>query len=230
MDKTQPRLEPADIGFGSPCQAGVVPAMLATMNLLNLGILIVDHEFRIIFANDYATRILRSLKGAGTRSSPSMHRAYGIGPFDKRLRDAIADGGCGVDGLLALTGAGNNSMIVRIVPYSGDEPGRESVSGSILFVSDVGATPDLDLRPVASLYGLTRAESRLLEALLSGETIGSHARNGGITLNTVKGHLSQLFRKTQTCRQSELVIRILGNPVFRLATHSPLAQSEGSEL
>jgi DNA-binding CsgD family transcriptional regulator len=230
MNKTHLDLEPADSGFGSPSKASAFSAVLAALNLLNLGILIVDHEYRIIFANDYATKILRSSKGTGVRSTSSTDRAYGIRPFDKRLRDAIADGGHGADGLLALTGAGNNSTVVQIVPYSSDQPGRENLSGSILFVSDAVATPDLDLRPAATLYGLTRAESRLLEALLSGETIGSYARNGGITLNTVKGHLAQLFRKTQTCRQSELVLRVLGNPVFRLvATGSPLTQSEGEK-
>jgi DNA-binding CsgD family transcriptional regulator len=230
MNKTDLKLEPADSGFESPGDARVFPAILTTLNLLNLGILIVDQEYRIIFANDYARKILRSPKGTGFRSTSSTDYAHGIRPFDKRLRDAIADGGHGADGLLALTVAGNNSMVVRIVPYSGNESSTESISGSILFVSDVVATSDLDLRPAATLYGLTRAESRLLEALLSGETIGSYARNGGITLNTVKGHLAQLFRKTLTCRQSELVLRVLGNPVFRLvATGSPLTHSEGAK-
>jgi DNA-binding CsgD family transcriptional regulator len=230
MNKTHLELEPADSGFGSPGEARVFSAVLTTLNLLNLGILIVDHEYRIIFANDYATKILRSPNGTGVRSSSSADRAYGIRPFDKRLRDAIADRGHGVDSLLALTDAGNNSMVVQIVPYSNSQPGRENTSGSILFVSDVVTTPDLDLRPAATLYGLTRAETRLLEALLSGETISSHARNGGISLNTVKGHLSQLFRKTQTCRQSELVLRVLGNPVFRLVTTgSPPTHSEGAK-
>jgi DNA-binding CsgD family transcriptional regulator len=209
-------------------RTSVLSAVFITMNLLNLGIVIVDHEFRIVFANEYATTLLRTLKRAGVQGVPPNSN-YGIGPLGKRLRDAISSSSPD-DDLLALTGAGRNSMIVRIVPYN-DEPDNEGRSGSILFMCDVHFTSDLDLRPAATLYGLTRAESRLLEALLSGETISGYARNCGITLNTVKGHLSQLFRKTQTSRQSELVLRVLGNPVFRLVSpRSSFAQSEGPQL
>ena len=201
------------------------------MNLLNVGVLIVDGECRITFANDYATELLRSLKGAFTREPRSADRVHDAIPFSKLLREAISGGDHRVD-FLALNGVGANSLIVQIVPYRSDDPGQLGASGSILFVSDVSTKPELDLRPTAKLYGLTRAELRLLEALLGGETVGNYAQKCGVTVNTVKGHLAQLFRKTQTRRQSELVLRVLANPVFRFASRHSATRptTQGSTL
>jgi DNA-binding CsgD family transcriptional regulator/PAS domain-containing protein len=226
MSMTDPEREPAD--SISRRHTGVSFPVLAAMNSLNLGILIVDRECRITFANEYATELLRSLGGAQVQRHPSTDRVHGASPFDKRLRKAISNGDDRADGFLALNGAGTNSLIVQIVPYASAQGGE---SGSILFVSDPSTKPDLDLRPTARFYGLTGAELRLLEALLNGEKAGDYAKRNGVTLNTVKGHLSQLFRKTQTCRQSELVLRILANPVFRLASrHVAMGEAEGGTI
>jgi DNA-binding CsgD family transcriptional regulator len=74
----------------------------------------------------------------------------------------------------------------------------------------------VDLRPITRLYGLTGAEARLLQALVRGERVGTYAKNAGITLNTAKGYLKQLFSKTQTRRQSDLLRLVLSNPLLRL--------------
>lgn len=211
--------------------AGMPVAILTVMNSLNLGILIVDAECRITFANDYATKLLRSLRGFRFDPRRPADRLQYRSPFDKRLREAISGCDHRADNFFALNGVSANSLIVQIVPYDSDEPGRIGASGSILFVSDASTKPDLDLGPTAKLYGLTRAELRLLEALLNGEKIGDYAQKERVTQNTVKGHLAQLFRKTQTCRQSELVLRVLANPVFRLASrHSAIRPSEPGSM
>jgi DNA-binding CsgD family transcriptional regulator len=72
----------------------------------------------------------------------------------------------------------------------------------------------------------------MLEALLKGRRVGDYAKQSGITLNTAKGHLNQLFRKTETTRQSELVLRVLANPAFSVVSaKSTLRRSEeGAKL
>jgi DNA-binding CsgD family transcriptional regulator len=225
--------EPTDLAaVSSSCRAGVCSPILAAVNLLNVGVLIVDGECRITFANDYATEVLRSSKGTLIRNTRSAERVHNLSPFSKRLREAISCGDDQLDRFLVFSGADTDCLIVQIVPYRSDEPGQAGASGSILFVSGATATSNLDVRPTATLYGLTRAELRLLEALLNGEKVGDYAKRRGVTLNTVKGHLTQLFRKTQTSRQSELVLRVFANPVFRLASRhsSTRSTSQGSAL
>ena len=233
MYMTDPKLEPDDPLLETQSrQAGVPLPVLTAINWLNLGILVVDRECRITFANDYATELLRSLKGTRNVSPRAADPIRSASPFDKQLREAISDGDHQTENLLSLNGAGKNSLVVRIVPYGSDDPGQAGGSGSILFVSDASVRPDLDFGPTAKLYGLTPAELRLLEALLRGERIGGYAKKRGLTRNTVKFHLAQLFRKTQTRCQSELVLCVLANPVFRLASHHPVLQpiNQGSHL
>jgi DNA-binding CsgD family transcriptional regulator len=53
-------------------------------------------------------------------------------------------------------------------------------------------------------YGLTQSEAKIALAVASGMTIPEAALHLGLTVNTVKTHLSKVFMKTGVCRQSEL--------------------------
>ncbi|KTT74700.1 helix-turn-helix transcriptional regulator [Sphingomonas endophytica] len=63
--------------------------------------------------------------------------------------------------------------------------------------------------PAASLwraaFGLTPREAEIAAALLAGRTPDEAAAGLGIALNTARVHLRQIFAKTQTTRQAELI-------------------------
>ena len=58
-------------------------------------------------------------------------------------------------------------------------------------------------------FGLTPAEARLALHLVAGETLRSAAVKLSITYETARSQLKNIFKKTGTCRQAELVIVIL---------------------
>ena len=58
-------------------------------------------------------------------------------------------------------------------------------------------------------FGLTPAEARLALHLVAGETLRSAAVKLGISYETTRSSLKNIFRKTKTCRQPELLIVIL---------------------
>jgi DNA-binding CsgD family transcriptional regulator len=60
-----------------------------------------------------------------------------------------------------------------------------------------------------SHFGLTPAEARLAQYLVVGETLRSTALKLGISYETTRSSLKNIFKKTETCRQAELVIVIL---------------------
>ena len=71
-------------------------------------------------------------------------------------------------------------------------------------------------------FGLTPAEARLALHLVAGETLRSAELKLGITYETARTHLKNIFNKTGTCRQAELVVIILtalpgcvGTPIDR---------------
>jgi DNA-binding CsgD family transcriptional regulator len=57
-------------------------------------------------------------------------------------------------------------------------------------------------------FGLTQAEARLALHLVAGETLRSAEAKLSITYETARTHLKNIFGKTGTCRQAELVIVI----------------------
>jgi DNA-binding CsgD family transcriptional regulator len=58
-------------------------------------------------------------------------------------------------------------------------------------------------------FGLTPAEARLALHLVAGETLRAAAVKLSISYETARSHLKNIFKKTRTCRQAELVIVIL---------------------
>jgi DNA-binding CsgD family transcriptional regulator len=58
-------------------------------------------------------------------------------------------------------------------------------------------------------FDLTPAEARLALLLVAGETLRAAAVKLSITYETARTSLKNIFRKTGTCRQAELVIVIL---------------------
>ena len=60
-----------------------------------------------------------------------------------------------------------------------------------------------------SLYSLTGAEIELVELLCDGNSLEEAADRRGVTMNTARSQLKQIFFKTSTSRQSELVRLVL---------------------
>jgi DNA-binding CsgD family transcriptional regulator len=58
-------------------------------------------------------------------------------------------------------------------------------------------------------FGLTPAEARLALHLVAGETLRSAEVKLSITYETARTHLKNIFDKTGTCRQAELIVVIL---------------------
>jgi DNA-binding CsgD family transcriptional regulator len=88
---------------------------------------------------------------------------------------------------------------------------------AIVFMSEPPGNVHIAEHHVARQYGLTRAETRLLRALVDGERLQHYADGAGITLNTAKTHLKQVFAKTGSKRQADLVRMFVADPVLRLA-------------
>jgi DNA-binding CsgD family transcriptional regulator len=67
-------------------------------------------------------------------------------------------------------------------------------------------------------FGLTPAEARLALQLVAGEPLRAAAAKLSITYETARTELKNIFNKTGTCRQAELVIVIVtAVPQLRLS-------------
>ena len=67
---------------------------------------------------------------------------------------------------------------------------------AVLYVSDVEEQMLQRSEPLRKLYALTQAEVELVELLCDGSSLEESAAHRGVTLNTARSQLKQIFQKT----------------------------------
>lgn len=184
---------------------------------LNAGVLLVDVDMRVVFANPVAEELL--VAGDGIVARAGRLRAAATGA-EAPLRDAVlrAAGRSAVPGttLNLRRSSGAPPLTLTIGPL--DERDLPTFAWASLAVIVVGVPErDLALDPerLRVAYDLTAAEARLAAALCAGRSLADHADDVGVSLNTVKFHLKAVFDKTGEARQPELVRRLVANPALR---------------
>lgn len=103
--------------------------------------------------------------------------------------------------------SGKRSYLVRACPLadSADFSDCAKQAAGLLFLTDPDAELELDTDAVVQLYKLTPSELKVAAELLKGEPLKDVASALGIGEPTVKTHLQNLFAKTGTTRQQQLV-------------------------
>jgi len=217
------------------CHRSAVTELLScirsTVDCLDLGVLLIDGRCRVLFANRSAESLLERHKGLTVENGDLKAAGPDESIVDRQLRAAIAprpNRGRGARGQIIMPVPGDKSMIVLALPWRNRAGRPDAEPAAILFLGDLTSKPLADERGIARLYGLTRAEARLLRALLDGMTLGEHAAESGITLNTTKGYVKQLFGKTGTRRQADLLRLILADPVLRLVPTAVVSRQDES--
>jgi DNA-binding CsgD family transcriptional regulator len=88
-------------------------------------------------------------------------------------------------------------------------PDQTGESGAVIFLSRPEQEREPNREILRRLYGLTPAEANVGSLLIAGSTIEDAAHELGVSITTARTHLRQLFNKTGTNRQAELVQRLL---------------------
>jgi DNA-binding CsgD family transcriptional regulator len=185
-------------------QRGAIAEML---NHCEQGAILVDAQARVLFANSIAEDILR--EGVGLRVKEGC---LGTGAAMKTaaLRRMIAGGSSGADGdTLTVTRPDGPGLSVRIVPLSAETTWLAQPAAAIVFVKDAQANGLPSREHVEQLFDLTPAQAALACQILHGDGIQAAADRLGISRATARTHLLEVFQKTGTNRQAELVRVIL---------------------
>jgi len=90
-----------------------------------------------------------------------------------------------------------------------------------VFLSIPERSPEAPAELLQRLFGLTGAQARLCERLVSGSTLEEAARDLQISVETARVHLKRIFENMGVHKQSELVAKVLATPVWmaRPASH-----------
>lgn len=173
------------------------------LSAINESIAVVDAEMNVVFHNRGARRTFSA--------SPCVTlqgRKLAIGcPVDRAtvhaaVRAAIEQGK--VSALKMHDQRGATSAFCRVLPLpmGGEDGPPERLALIVCRSADVA--PE-QIRAVCELYGLSQAECRVAELLAGGAKPQAIATVLGCSIHTVRAHLKQIFYKTNTNRQSELI-------------------------
>ena len=84
-------------------------------------------------------------------------------------------------------------------------------AAAILFIHDPERQARVPVDVLRRSYGLTAAEARLAMILVEGQSLKEAADRCGVTHNTVRSQLKNIFIKTGVKRQGELIRFLLGH-------------------
>ena len=181
-------------------------------------LVLLDEYGNVAFANQRAETLLGNESGLFvTHNRLAVINANEKKQLDKLIDEAVATGtnkGIGSGAAMRLTTAnGEQRYALLITPYP-DRPvaqlGLIRRIGAAVFIHDSRQTGKLPADVLKSIYGLTRSEIRLAEAILHGLSPAEAASKFGVSVNTTRTQLRSLFAKTDTQRQPELVRLLMG--------------------
>jgi DNA-binding CsgD family transcriptional regulator len=106
--------------------------------------------------------------------------------------------------------SGKRPYAIHVLPLNSpgaELPSRGPLAMVVIVDPERRPLPALDL--LRQIYGLTRTEAAVAQLVLNGEGLGPIGEQLLLSRDTVKTHLRNVFNKTQTHRQAELVRLLL---------------------
>jgi PAS domain S-box-containing protein len=184
-----------------------------TLNLLSSAMIVVAPDGRVLLTNRSAEALL------ARSDSLSVRNGKLVAPLDASavelaLAAAVRPGAKPI--VLKLRRSGAMTPMTALVTPLDDEGDRSRpIRNCVVFLRDPDVRMSVSEPLLRDMYGLTPAEARVVASLVSGRSLQEVAVELEISLNTVRNHLKQAYRKTHTSRQSELVTLVLSGPAFR---------------
>jgi len=180
------------------------------LDRLALGIVILDAEMRISYANEGADEILAEPDGPiGLRQG----RLYARQPGDQRRLRPLIDGAlcCTHDPLanhqasmILHGGDGGHSVSACVMPAA-PSPAFHRPHGLVMIALRRLETASDIVACTRQLFDLTDTEAKFASALASGLSLTEAAVAQGVRISTARTHLARIFQKTNTRQQSQLV-------------------------
>ena len=191
-------------------------ALATTLDHVEAAVLLVDADGAIAFANEPAKAMLAD--ATMIRAVGNVLRAVS-GETDRILRDIFraaekGDASVGIRGVaVPLAASPQERWFAHVLPLtSGNrrETGLAYAAVAAIFIRKSVPNAPPPLEAIAKLYKLTASEVRVLDAVLKVNGVKAMAEMLGLSQATVKTHLHNVFRKTGTNRQTDLVKLVAG--------------------
>lgn len=189
----------------------------AGLNLVAIGIVLLSADGHIVFANDAARSLIERHDGIREhRGQLQASNRADMAPLSNAIGYALAECGSRQSGsyvpLLTLTRENGPPLVASFIstPVSWT---NAADNGALAFFVDPGLDIHQLAEPVCKLFHLSRVEAQLTCLLASGQTLAGAALSMHVKISTARGYLKQIFMKTGSNRQVDLVRLIFSNLV-----------------
>jgi DNA-binding CsgD family transcriptional regulator len=186
-------------------------ALTEVIDRLPVGVVLLDALRRPVIVNRFAEQIAARCDGftlgdAGPHATDARENRILL----RHLSQAIGIGaslGRGPSRVMSVSRpSGWRAYPVIIAPLLAPSTGRSGGDAvAAIFIGDPEASQITTVDFFQTLYALTHAEAELVALLARGRTLEEAALERGVTLNTVRSQLKQVFAKTDTHRQGQLM-------------------------
>lgn len=167
---------------------------------LRFGVLIVDEDWRAIEVNPAANATLGADRALAVEQGRVVFRPQKAQERAASWLRGASDGRASPLAIERATG-GSPFLIDHLHRFAG----AAGEATHVLIVLDPGQPPCVDADRLATAFGLTRAEARLMAALAAGQTLQTFAQRHEVGVATARTHLESICAKTGAKRQAQVV-------------------------
>lgn len=174
-------------------------------------VLLLDEHRRIVFANQQAGDLDQrndgiSLSGGGITLARKQDNARLRGLMTRALTAGTSSGAA----MRAVRPSGKRPYGIFVAPIASRFSSPSSLRPVVcVVITNADIQRDLPIDSLRGVFDLTEAEGRLAALLASGEDLKTAAQELSITYGTARARLAEIFQKTETRRQGELVNLLL---------------------
>ncbi len=198
------------------------------LNNIAYACLALDNNGHIVFINERAEKTLRENDGIRSLNKKlffSSTEQQNI--FNTYLKKVIATSnnkGTSTGGAIRITRpTGKAAYQLIITPANSNSNTSPNMfynnASACVFISDPSKTMIIQENILCELYNLTKAEARLTQLLFQGFSPHDISKINHVKISTIRSQLHNIFEKTSTSSQSDLIKFIalgpalMGNPV-----------------
>lgn len=180
----------------------------AVLERLITPILIVDSRLRLIHANAAAQAALDRRRPLAVRGGQISAKdpAVGRALMAAVVQAAQDESGIGHRGFGIPALGPDGGCALHVLPLGGTM--RASLAGGDavgIFIASATTTWPAAAATLSALFGLTEAEQRVCDGIISGSVVSEIAADLGVNVSTVRTHLLRIYQKVGVRRQAELM-------------------------
>ncbi|WP_028032712.1 response regulator [Chelativorans sp. J32] len=180
-------------------------ALAAALDRLAIGIFLLEETGEVRMANEAGRKMAERADGVSLTPSGLLARSTSS---SQSIRTALADvlRDVGSTRTLALEREEGHPLVFQV--SSLNLPGSNSRHAIALLV-DPDTQADISAEVLISLFGCTSTEAKLAAALVAGKRLDEIGEEFGVKQTTLTFHLQNLFQKTHTHRQADLIALLI---------------------